>query len=208
MNKDQIEKIKEWLVIAKIKSLVVFNAILSFFGILNFIIIGGAVTIGLFTSLLIFAFNISLILKIVFIVLSIVLSIAMITSNVDLDKEPRAYRQSALFIVLTLFVIEGCLFLVSDYEQITPITVVVTNKEYALKNRTGKVIRGYSVPYKLVSYYGPDNDLIESKIIEKEDEPQLPMLASVTGLKKYTEYVPFVMYKKRKEYVRNDKTEG
>jgi len=169
----------------------------------NFIIFMASIVLGLFAGILIISIGLSALIKTICLVVGVVGPSLFIILNIDQKYYKIFFSKVLICLILSFCVLELCLYSNSGYEKIIPIKVVVDQKYHQVKNVSGSIVDGLSIPYKTVSYYNLNtNKRIGYKTIEIEHENTLPFLSSIKKQRIYIEYLPFLRYKKQKDYLR------
>lgn len=201
-QKENIEKIKKFLNTIK-------SDIIDFFGGLNLVILFAAILSGITLILLTLLINFALFLKLFFVIAASIITTMLIFEHVDEEDRKKAFYQCFLYIILSLCVMEYGLYSNSNYTDCVSVNVVVSDEEHVVKNRSGEIVNGETIPYKIVAYYdATDNDRMEVYVIEDGDESRLPSLINVTHYETYIDYVPFLIYKKKHRYIHSNESKG
>ena len=175
----------------------------SFIKKVNLVRLLTSLLVGVGLSILIIAIGGAVIFKLVFLLLSFIILGIHLSENVMSSEYSKETRNGIIFIVLTFLFLELGLCFNANYKEIIPIKCVITDEVKLVKNISGKIVPGMTVPYKKVTYINLyTNEELEDTYIEDGDEVKLEYSSSVNAIETYIEYVPFLIYKEKKRFFR------
>jgi len=158
---------------------------------------------GMTFGLLIISTDYAVLLKLIMLVL-FPLGILISASDMRDPGVKRSFvRRSMVAMLFAMLICEINLFHRSSYEEIRHITVITNETVERTNVGTMKDPTYEDIQYVVIEFYsGINNERIFNHHISKSNYSMINFYKSVTGIRTYIEYAPFMTYREKVEYIR------